>query len=155
MKKAQMEIMGLAIIVILISLAMLFVVRFIILRPESTFTKTYMHEQLAANTLNSLLITTTDCYGKDIAYLLSDCANYNGIGNFMCPENQLSCDYAKEKIKFIFENTLDKWNKAYEFYVSLAKINITSGDCIGEKQSETYIKNTGTGIMTITLRVCG
>ena len=76
-KKSQMEIMGLVIIVILITLGLFFVVRFIITKQPSEIKKSYTQTEIAANILNSLLKTTSkDCYGMDVTQLLQDCAVY-------------------------------------------------------------------------------
>ena len=50
-RKSQTEMMGLVIVVILITLALLFVVSFIVLRKPSTLKKEYTQSELAANTL--------------------------------------------------------------------------------------------------------
>ena len=70
-------------------------------------------------------------------------------------DGKSSCDYAKEKINEIFDNTLRKWNIAFEFNADLAKINIKEGSCLEEKQSKIYPIPTDMGIMTLTLDICG
>jgi len=163
-KKAQMEIMGLAIIIILLALAMLFVVQFVILRQPSDIKKTFTHKELAANTVNTLLATTTDCRELPISQLLEDCADG---GNIPCPTGN-SCSQAEEAIEQILAKTLDEWNKEYYMTVKVAKDtiagpfgNILKEDipqqCPGEKitSSPCCILPTGAGQMIINLDICG
>ena len=49
-KKSQMEIMGLVVIVVLVTVAMLVAVQFIVIREPSELKKAYTHSQLAINT---------------------------------------------------------------------------------------------------------
>ena len=53
--------MGLVIVVILISLGMLFLLKFVVFKPVSQEREAFTRSQLSTNTLNALLITTTDC----------------------------------------------------------------------------------------------
>ena len=74
-KRSQMEMMGLMVIIILVALGMLFVIQFIVVKEGSQLKKTYTYSQLATNTVNSVLKTTTSCKGQDINQLLQDCAS--------------------------------------------------------------------------------
>jgi len=88
-RNAQMEIMGLVIIVILLSLALLFVLQFIILRPASDLKESFTQKEIASNTVNTLLDTTTDCRQLPLSKLLEDCAE----GAFIqCPTGN-SCSH--------------------------------------------------------------
>ena len=130
-KKSQMEIMGLVIIVILVSVAMLFVIKFILLQPPSDIGSTYTHTQLAANTLNAITKTTAkSCKNQDLTQLLQDCAAYNQQGGLIiCDDGKKSCQYSEESIRYIINNTLDKWGKSYKLTADLAQIEISRGRC--------------------------
>ena len=140
-KKAQMEMMGLVVIIVLAALAMLFVIQFIFIRETTTVQKTYSHTQLAANTLNAITkITARDCKGQDLTELLQDCAAYQYQGGLIiCNDGSTkSCEYVQVAIKEIIENTLDVWNKQYNLSIDLAKIEFSNGNCRGERQTKIY-----------------
>jgi hypothetical protein len=161
MKKAQMEIMGLAIIVILVALAMLFVVQFIVLRQPSEIKKTFTHKEMAANTVNTLLSTTTNCRQLSISQLVQDCAEG---GYLICPDdpnnpNSNSCTYSRDIIQQILAATLDEWNKDYYLTINVKNENVLNPfgqQCPGEKISSSpcCILPTGAGPMVINLDIC-
>ena len=96
--------MGLAIIVILISLGIFFVIQFVVLKEPSSIKKTYTQTQSAANLLNSMLKTTTkDCLGTSISQLLQDCIVHFNIdqSQIICENNNRSCEYINNTIKYI------------------------------------------------------
>lgn len=139
MKKSQMEIMGLVIIVILVSLAVLFVVQFIFLKESGTLKKTYTHTQLAANTLNAITKTTArSCKNQDLTQLLQDCAAYNVQGGIIiCDDGRRSCDYANDAIGEILSKTLNAWNKEYSLIASIGSTDIvdyTTENCAPERK---------------------
>ncbi len=161
MKKAQMEVMGLAIIVILITLGLLFVVKFVVLKEPSEIKKTFTRSQMAANMLNSILKTNSkDCYGATISYLLRDCADYyqNPLGLTVCENNEDSCEYADSTIKYIFKQTFEAWgNQSFYFSAFVGSENpiLEQGNyCVSERESKQAFIKTETGILTVRLDIC-
>lgn len=154
-KKAQMEVLGLAVIVILMSLGMLFIVKFVILDPSTNTKASYTHTQMASNTLNSLLKTTTPCQGTDVTVLLKD---YVTSARIQC-ENGTSGEQLEEIFDTVFNQTLDTWKKNYLFTVYMGDdyyfIN-ENGNCTGltQKQSETFPLPTERGTLFLTLDIC-
>lgn len=154
-RKGQMEILGLAVIVILVSLGMLFVVKFVILEKPSTSKATFTHTQMASNMLNSLLKTSTGCRGTDVTELLQD---YVTSRQIVCPDRS-----SQEQLDMIFNDvfnqTLNTWKKQYLFTVSLND-NVyfvqQNGECEGmtQRQSETFPLPTEKGTMIIRLDIC-
>ena len=114
MKKAQMEIMGLAVIVILLVIAMLFVIG-IMLNPEKSIRKPYTYEKLASNSMNAVLKTSTSCRNLDIKDLLKDCGGDQVI---FCGD-QPSCIFLTSEISKIFEDTITPLNIKYFFNASV------------------------------------
>ena len=162
MKKSQMEIMGLAIIIILLTLGILFVVQFVVLKEPSDIKKTFTKSQMAANMLNSILKTNSkDCYSNTITQLLQDCANYNEnpAGLMICENNNNSCEYANSTISYIFDNTLAEWgNQSFYFSVFInpnTPILEQGSKCSGERESKQSFVKTNLGILTIRLDICG
>jgi len=72
--EAQMEILGLAIVVVLILVATTFVVRFLVLRTPVDYRKGFVSSELASNMLNTFLKTAAkDCSQLTMTELLQDC----------------------------------------------------------------------------------
>ena len=156
-KKSQAEIVGLVIIVLLITIGLLFVVKFVVLREPSELKKGFVHSELASNMINVLLKTTTDCKGSSVTELFQDCAAFNRID---C-EGIDSCDKVDETIEMIFSNSLEKWNKPYEFSAYLVGskpiIEKSYGKCPRniDRESKTYPIPTDRGTLFIQLDICG
>ena len=119
-RKGQMEMMGLAIIIILLSLVFLFVVRFVIMKEPSTYKQDIRESQLAINFLNTLLETNApDCSNTAFSTLFQDCAsNYveGGMGgNIPCNLGRHSCEYIRSSMALLFDKTFDEWRINYTF----------------------------------------
>ena len=162
-RKSQTEMMGLVIVVILITLALLFVLSFVVLRKPTELKKQYTQSEIAANTLNALIHTTTICTGgpdcKKIGRLLKNCAE-NPVtgGTCYCPDDFTSCGYAETVINEIFDKTLTAWNIQFEFTAAVpgaTVIHILEGYCKGEKRSQSEFIPTDAGILTAKLDICG
>lgn len=126
-RKAQVEMVGLVIIVILITLGMLFGVQFAL--NDSPQKKIFTRKGLSYSTMSAVMKTTvyedgcqgqfnklfTPQVGKDI---LEDCARYhndlNGFSLYNC-RNKHSCLFLQEFIDELLNETLGHWNKRYEF----------------------------------------
>ena len=159
---AQMEIMGLAIIVILISLGLLFLIQFSLSKEPSHLKKTFTQTQLAANLLSSMLRTTSqDCFGNSISELLKDCTeNFNApTTQLRCENNLKSCDYLQDTFKPLLDQTLGDWgNQSYQFEAKIpgqSILKFSSGKCSGEKESKQNYLQTNAGTLTITMDICG
>ncbi|MFX0139408.1 MAG: hypothetical protein ACFFDN_37555 [Candidatus Hodarchaeota archaeon] len=129
-KKAQMEIIGLVVIVILIALGMLFMAQFALKSDSSK--KIFVRKGLAYSTMGALMKTEAECedyslYGLEKtnflaieSKLLDDCAEHyqeyvaGDRSDYNC-NNKHSCEFTKNLIEDRLEETLGKWNKHYEF----------------------------------------
>lgn len=132
-RKAQMEMIGLVIIVILITLGMLFLAQFAL--EEDPKKKIFTRKGLAYSTMSAVMKTTVsadDCVGKygDIVSpqvekdLLEDCAkNYNApyLSLYNCRDGMSSCEFLEIFIEELLEETLGNWGKRYTFKVSLTQ----------------------------------
>jgi hypothetical protein len=116
MKKSQMEMMGLAIIVIIISLGLLFVVRFVILNPKQAVSKEFSESELASNFLNTLIETNAPgCSNIKFSTLFMDCAKAKKI---YCSGDD-SCTYIMKTMRDdILPTTFDEWGISYYFIAS-------------------------------------
>src|SRR3989344_4745603 len=112
-RKSQMEILGLAIVVVIILVATIFVVRFLALKTPTEYRKGFISAEVASNMLNTLLKTAAkDCSELTMTELLQDCAQGKGI---ICDNGQDSCQFVESTAQYIFSKTLGKWNMKYEF----------------------------------------
>jgi hypothetical protein len=136
-KKSQMEILGLAIVVILILLATVFVVRFVVLKQPTNYRQGFVDSELASNMLSTFLRTTSnECFDISMTDLIRDCSQGSTI---FCENGLDSCEYVKETSVDIFSKTFEKWKTKYQFlaYTEGRTPFIESGkQCIGEKRSK-------------------
>lgn len=151
--KGQLEIFGLAIVVILIALAFLFAVQFFLLRPGTDAIQPAKEGALAANFLNSVLGVTTDCYGRNIKELLQDCA-LSGV--LQCPGDVNACLYSKQELQQMLDSSLEVWKKSYLFTVKGMPDELSIGSaCSGEKEYKQHpvVVRPGYDIL-VTLEIC-
>ena len=151
-----MEILGLAIVVVLILVATIFVVRFLVLKTPVDYRKGFVRSELASNMLNTFLKTAAkDCSQLTMTELLQDCAQSNSI---MCDDGQDSCKFVDTAARKIFAGTLDKWNMNYEFlaYTDANSPLIKIGKpCKAEKRSKLFPIPTSASTMYTKLDICG
>jgi len=118
-KAAQVEIMGLVIIVIIISLVLLFVVK-VVFSPGSSTEFSSAHKDLTSTFVNTLLQTDSGCTSDTtIQDLFVNCARSPGKGSITCYDGTKSCEYLNTTTIDIMQKTLDKWRlgeaRGYEF----------------------------------------
>jgi hypothetical protein len=156
--KAQMEIMGLVVIVLLISLGFLFVAKFVLMAPSKDIRQEHEQSQISANLLNALLQSTApDCNNQQIKSLIRDCAMNEEI---YCGGNY-SCDYVNNTFNDVLAQTLDAWNKKYYLNVSGGDIITNFGDsmvfgteCKDEWDNKFYPIQAGANTVIVELNVC-
>lgn len=150
-KKSQQEIMGLALVIIFIIIAILVIAK---LSPNQKFSykKEYEQSVLASSMIDTLLATTSTCNGLPFAQILQDCGRNNA--NKCNGEN--SCAYFEQEAMEIFGNTLDSWQIDYEFSVFYDEESpiIKFGKTCVNKKSELFPMPTGAGILSVKLDIC-
>lgn len=166
-----MEIMGLAFVVILISLGLLFYVRFQSAKTPSKVKETFTASQKAANLLNSLLKTNTYCAGATITQLLQDCAENKLTSNQISCSGLTSCSFASYTMNDILDKTLKEWQNDYflkaclwntitqqcfpdeTLFTLISEEPIKLG-CPGQKESASQFIPTNSGVLKIGLDIC-
>ena len=127
-QKGQVEMIGLVVIVILITLGMLFMAKFS-LTDDSSKKKVIAREFLASSAMGALMKTSAVCeqvdyYGnlkKEPLFiqneLLEDCALYRTTDSEYQCKKKHSCIFLKELLGDLLNQTLGagKLNKHYEF----------------------------------------
>jgi len=168
-RKGQFEIFGLAMVIVLVIVALLFV---FLLMPTSEPSPVLgiSRTEIGANTINSLLKTTTNCQDISISELVENCVDGLTLNSQKiptidyCPGSQNSCQYGIRTIESLLESTLGVWNMDYQFYVSTQntgifnqheELTITTGaSCIQKEHFEQLIR-TPSGLLTkIELDLC-
>jgi len=176
-RRGQMELIGLVVIVILITLGMLFMAQFALKSDPKK--KIFVRKGLAYSTMGALMKTQANCsdydlngnkktnemlfIGKD---LIDDCAEYKGDqeSGFNC-EKKHSCIFLNETISDLLNKTLGGWNKHYEFKssllygskpITLMHVKDLEGKgCSKERDSSgSFPLNTDAGIVENVLYLC-
>jgi len=134
MRKAQVEIIGLLIIVLIITIIMLFALKSL-LDPRDDPTIIWTDKDMASSMVGAILNTNSNCTEDTLfSNLLIDCARFppTGSRDLVCDNGLGSCDYASEKLGQLFSKTLDVWKYDYEFKVMtpsnqvISKLNFNS-----------------------------
>ncbi|MEK6949600.1 MAG: hypothetical protein AABX34_05225 [Nanoarchaeota archaeon] len=155
-KKAQTEIMGLAVIFILVISGILFAANFAQGKKEANYKEEFIGVYLAYNTAFVFLgATSRDCGGLSMSELLQDCADNNAGLRITCGALE-SCAYAEQEAKEIFGKTLGEWNTGYEFTASSGdnKIFSVGRGCSGSKKSKQFPINSGEEVLTVSMDIC-
>ena len=151
-----MEILGLAIVVVLILVATIFIVRFLVLKTPTEYRKGFVSSELASNMLNTFLKTAAkDCSQLTMTELLQDCAQGKSI---TCGTGEDSCKFVESTAKEIFEDTINKWNMNYEFlaYTDSNSPLVKIGNaCKAEKRSKLFPIPISGATMYTKLDICG
>ncbi|MFH2027594.1 MAG: hypothetical protein ABIJ08_00510 [Nanoarchaeota archaeon] len=163
MRKAQMEMLGLALIVILISVGMLFVIKFAILDQVPDHKQQYTESELASNFISTLLQTTNPgCRGLRYTELLQDVAEKSPFGPYMmCVPGYDTKTYLITNITAILNRTFDSRKITYN--LSLIKnnqFNITPSfgkGCRGSKTQKEFavpVGASGAETLFIKMDIC-
>lgn len=118
-RKSQAEVMGILMVIVLVSLGMLLVARFVVTKNASGEKQDFTSEQAVANTLNALLGITTDCNKLSVTELYQDCARGENID---CGSEK-SCAHVRQIAKTVLDNTFGKNNLNKEYYYTVRDEN--------------------------------
>ena len=159
-RRAQFEIMGLAFIMILVMMGILFGL-YVMSRPEPQLARDFSQSQLASNWLNAYKGMSTTCHGADITRLLQDCAS---SGQIDCG-GKSSCAFAREITHELLNNTLGSWNRQYNLSLSgatnpgdpplsLEAIGAANTRCTGNIQRDEQPIPSRAGPIFLRLSIC-
>ena len=155
-KKSQTEVLGFAIVVVIILLGVFFFARNGF-RPQAKFRDDFVSSELASNMINTFSKTTSaDCRQLTMTELLQDCAQG---GSIKCNDaaGSTSCQYVSSAASSIFAQTFVKWGRSYHFIayvdVNSPKIDIGKPSCNGQKSKLYPIPISG-GTMYTRIDLC-
>jgi len=120
MKKAQVEIVGLLLIVILISFVLIFAIKYMS-EPPNDVTNRYKAKDLSSSFVGAMLNSNSGCTDDTLmSKVLIDCVKHSSIGGsneLICQGNRKTCEYAEDVLDDMLTGTLDAWNRDYEFII--------------------------------------
>ncbi|KHO50772.1 MAG: hypothetical protein QT07_C0007G0025 [archaeon GW2011_AR16] len=116
-KRGQMEIMGLAVVVILVIVGITLLIRFSLTPAKQTKEK-FEAGQLPETIITALAQSTTDCQEQSMANLIEDCGAFGGT--IQCEPGKNSCQYTQESINGVLVELLERMLK-YKYKVILKK----------------------------------
>jgi hypothetical protein len=116
-KKGQAEMIGLVIIVIMITLGMLFLVRFSL--EDNPEKKIFTRKGLAYSSMSAIMKTQVECVQGSTTVplslgreLIADCAG--GSTEYLCDDKD-SCMFLSDAVSAMLDETLGAWHKEYVF----------------------------------------
>jgi hypothetical protein len=132
-KSAQLEMIGLVIIVIIVITALLIFAVYKISHPVKNLQKTYVNNEIATNLLISMMWTDVEeCPVYKLKDLVIDCAK--PVPSKRCGDRP-ACEMANKTIAEILDNTLVKWEMSYNLsidspykgvFINFVNLNCTS-----------------------------
>lgn len=164
--RAQLEIMGLMIVVILLIVGVLFAIKFVVLKKPPETRQTFSRTQMASNLGLALMASTTEnCRGTAVKDLLIDCAEWpEAGGTITCGDGRKSCEYVSSTIEYILAGTLDTWNQKYYLTAGTEKalegkiVYLHHPDCPADRtlpgESESFFLPTNRGLLTLKIFIC-
>jgi len=168
-RRGQMEMLGLAIIVVIILFGLMLALRFFYFRQETNPAQAALDVQLGANLLDTMLEMTTGCKNVPLITLLQECARGSGLACQNVPDlsgkivvkGGTACDHATSTIQYVLNQTLDTWGRKYEFGIvgpaplSSIKMKQPKEGCPEGSQAITRPRPIGPGVTaTFTLKLC-
>jgi len=118
-KKAQLEIMGLAIILILFVIGIFFAVSTLSEKQPLGLKKSFSKTQQTSNFGTALLkASTINCSKTTLQDLIADCSeNFAFRGFITCEDGRKSCDYVNETVTSILNETFNQWVVPYSISI--------------------------------------
>ena len=169
-KKSQMEIMGLAIVVIIIVIGFSFMIRFLANKKPTEYKEDFSKSELVSNIINTILKTTAtttgNCKGMSFSDLLARCSE---ISSIECDSTLTDvCEFTKTNMETILQNTIGENKLKLDYYLVVSEnlegtteingndFNMGTGQCPGSKKSNSYPVPTSTADnVYVILDICG
>lgn len=117
MAKSQSEIMGIAIVMVIVVFGLLIFISFNSNKTHIPISLEYTYKQIPVMLNNAILETHTtedDCYGEKMQKILIKAGEGNTL---VCKNGKRAKEFAEENIKKILNETLDLWGMDYRYTV--------------------------------------
>ena len=158
MRKAQSEILGLVMVVLLISVGLLIAI-LIFSKPSADNLRYEQDNFVASSFLNTLVKSDSSCKGRSVGELLQYCDSLSSLrSSFSCEDGSNACS----KVRYLTETFLKEFftDKGMSFYFLVSGSDVMDSfvfgsACRGEFESKTrpMISSTGSQ-MFIKLDIC-
>ena len=135
-KRGQMEIMGLAVVVILVIVGITLLIRFSLTPAKQTKEK-FEAGQLPETIITALEQSTTDCQEQSMANLIEDCGAFGGT--IQCEPGKNSCQYTQESINGVLVELLERMLK-YKYKVIKVESKGKPEEIVKKVLKERYVK---------------
>ncbi len=162
-KRGQGEILGLAVVVVLVIVGFMLALRFWLNEPKDDTTTVVIDRQLSSSMIATLLNTNLDCKDVTLSEVFQDCAQQGSTFEYCSdPGNprRRACDEAEHVTGIILERTLKRWDRGYLLSVRTAseeKFNHSNLGCgigLSDAEKEKFPIPTKSGTIYLELTVC-
>jgi hypothetical protein len=139
-RKAQIEIVGLLIIVVMVSFMLLLVAKALVTKPPSPVSD-YAPQSEASSFMNAMLMTSSFCTeDTDVSNLVKNCAQSPETGGSLtCTNGSRSCEFLDGILGQMLGNSFDSMKKNYEFVIKTANNEVIySRNCSKQNHCTTY-----------------
>jgi len=165
-RKAQLEMVGIAIVVVLIIIGATVFIS-LSLKPPSKAHAKFAQKEMAQNIVDTLVKASTNCKGLDFAAVLEECSKSGDAGSLICEDGRRPCMYAREEISGILDKILGLRKLDYQFTaktdIGSAFDDIETSGCTREliDSGKVTVETPGIqpiplypGTLTLMLRIC-
>jgi|GEM_PF-1738463 len=153
-KKAQLEMIGLVIIVIIVITAIMIFTVYKLANPPKNIQKAYVNKATAFNFLVSIAKTNVEeCHGLKLDELIAACAGGSEVGCY----DYTSCEMVNMTLKNILDKTLVDWGVSYNLSIQGTDISFINLDCNSKVKSQVQGSESiplNPGIVEMTLTLC-
>ena len=134
--RGQTELLGFVMVVALISIAVIFIVAFLLRTSQTDVRADFIDKQLAINLNDAMLETSTTCRNIQVRDLLLDC----GQDKILQCGGDNSCDFLREKVFSILLNTTIGEGGRNSSYTYRTCVQLTSDtrDCFNKNFEGVY-----------------
>ena len=159
-RKGQGEILGLAVVVVLVLVGFMLALRFWLNAPEDNEGDVVIDRQLSSSMIATLLNTNLDCKDVTLSEVIQDCAQKGSTFEYCGNPRRGACDEAEYVTGVILERTLKKWDRGYLLSVRTAseeKFNHSNLGCgigLSDAEKERFPIPTKSGTIYLELTVC-
>lgn len=167
-RSGQGEILGLAVVVILVMVGFMLAVRLGGIGEDSPMKQAVIDRQTASAMINVMLHTNLDCKDITLAEVIQDCANPQSAFEYCEPSpgspKRLACEEAEYVTGTIVERTLREWGRGYllrvytgsgeDLEIQFEHSYMGCGKGLSDAEKERFPMPTKSGSIYLELTIC-